>query len=80
MSKDTYLKDPVGSRQIINEMPSGLIHLADSLGGGRTGRFILRQGSPGDPMGSSSRESGDILGKVPDLFTFSNRRSQRTNV
>jgi len=79
MSRETYLKDPVGSISIINEMSSGLVHLADSLGGGRTGRFILRQGSPGDPLAGSSRESGNILGEVPNLFGFTNRRSQRRN-
>lgn len=77
MSKDTYLRDPVGSKSIINEMPSGLTHLADSMGSDRYGRFIVRQGSPGDPLGSSTVERSGWMGTAPDLFGFTNRKGQK---
>ena len=76
MSKDTYLRDPVGSKSIINEMPSGLCHLADSMGNDRSGRFIVRMGSPGDPLGSSSYEASGYTGSVPHLLGFTNRKKQ----
>jgi len=75
--RETYLKDPVGSKSILNEMPSGLIHTADSLGNSREGRIILRFGSPGDPLGGSTVESAGFAGRTPNLQTKFMKGSQR---
>ena len=54
----------------INVTESGLIHTADSQGGGDPqGRFIQHFGDPGDPTQKSAgeRDGGGYPGKVGDL-------------
>lgn len=75
---DSYLKDPIGPKHYLNEMPSGLVHCADSQGGdNRFGRFIVRMGSAGSPLDSPQYERSGYMGTVPDIQKKFLKRGQR---
>lgn len=70
------LGDPIGGTRQVNHMPSGLVHTADSMAGGRGGTVIMRFGSPGDPLEKSHGASSDLYGKAPNLLEKFSRRGQ----
>lgn len=66
----------------LHEMPSGIIHTADSLANGPRGTFVDRFGPPGDPQSKSSvAKNGDAMGigKAPRLLTSMQSSRQRSN-
>ena len=66
----------------LHEMPSGLMHTADSLAHGPGGMFVDRFGPPGDPTKKTApTDTGDAsgLGKAPTLLTSMQSYRQRSN-
>jgi hypothetical protein len=74
---ESRLDDPIGGARQVQHMPSGLVHCADSLAGGREGTFIQRFGAPGDPLEKSAGVSSDLYGRAPDIQTKFLRKGQR---
>lgn len=73
-----YLKDPIAGTRRVQQMPSGLLHCADSMAGGvRDSNAILTFGAPGDPGERSSVVKSNFYGKAPDLFRKFQKESQR---
>lgn len=83
MAGDRTPKGPQkGTDGGLHEMPSGLIHTADSLAHGPGGMFVDRFGPPGDPTKKSRLEmNGDAsgLGRSPRLLTTFQSNRQRSN-
>lgn len=71
------LKDPIGGGGVVNIMPSGLTHCADSLGNGRDGVFVQRFGAPGDPLEKSRGVDSSLYGRVPNVSEKFIRKGQR---
>ena len=71
-----------GSDKGMHEMPSGLMHCADSLADGPHGMFVDRFGPPGDPtIVDRAVNNGDAsgLGRAPRLLTTMQSYKQRSN-
>lgn len=76
-ARNARVKDPTNaSGGRLNVMPSGLIHCADSLSGGREGSVTLRQGAPGDPLQKSGTVSSGYMGSAPDIQKKFMRKGQ----
>jgi hypothetical protein len=71
------LRDPIGGGGSVYKMPSGLVHCADSLGGGREGTFVQRFGAPGDPLEKSRGSESTLYGRVPNIADKFLRKGQR---
>jgi|GEM_PF-4227661 len=83
MAGDRSPKGPQkGTDGGLHEMPSGLIHTADSLAYGPGGMFVDRFGPPGDPTKKTAPgDTGDAtgIGRAPTLLTAFQHSNQRTN-
>lgn len=83
MAGDRSPKGPQkGTDGGLHEMPSGLMHTADSLAHGPGGMFVDRFGPPGDPTKKDRPAmNGDAtgIGKAPRLLTSMQSNRQRSN-
>ena len=83
MARDSSPKGPQkGVDGGLHEMPSGLMHTADSLAHGPGGMFVDWFGPPGDPTKKTRpTDTGDAsgLGRAPKLLTTMQSYKQRSN-